>query len=315
MDRQTRQLLVVVVIVVLVVVAALLRWVNSNNPPAPGGPAPTQPEERGPSPADSSIHLTMGNPSGATDDPARAENYLMRKPYFALSYNNAKGTPNWVSWCLKKADLGSAPRGDFYPDTTLPRGFKQVKPSDYSGSGFDRGHMCPAADRNRPESADATFVMTNIIPQSPHCNQRAWADLEDYCRDLVRKKHQTLYIVSGPQGEGGEGSKGREKIIGRAEKVAVPANCWKVILALDDAQGDAEDVNRVSRDSRTIAVVMPNDQSVEHGWAKYRKSIKSVETLTGYNFFDRVPAAVIGPLKERVDSEHIPAGRHQGRED
>ena len=172
MDRQTRQLLVVVVIVVLVVVAALLRWVNSNNPPAPGGPAPTQPEERGPSPADSSIHLTMGNPSGATDDPARAENYLMRKPYFALSYNNAKGTPNWVSWCLKKADLGSAPRGDFYPDTTLPRGFKQVKPSDYSGSGFDRGHMCPAADRNRPESADATFVMTNIIPQSPHCNQR-----------------------------------------------------------------------------------------------------------------------------------------------
>ena len=95
----------------------------------------------------------------------------------------------------------------------------------------------------------------------------------------------------------------------------MPANCWKVILALDDAQGDAEDVNRVSRDSRTIAVVMPNDQSVEHGWAKYRKSIKSVETLTGYNFFDRVPAAVIGPLKERVDSEHIPAGRHQGRED
>jgi endonuclease G, mitochondrial len=315
-DRQTRQLLTVVVIVLLVAGGALLRWFHSDNPPEPGGPASTQPADHvPPSPADSSIHLTMGNPSGATADPDHPDNYLMRKPYFALSYNNAKGTPNWVSWCLQKSDLGNSPRGEFYPDTTLPRGFKQVKPSDYTGSGFDRGHMCPAADRNTPESADATFVMTNLIPQSPHCNQRAWADLEDYCRDLVRKKHQTLYIVSGPQGEGGEGSKGREKIIGHAEKVTVPANCWKVILALDDAKGDAGDVNRVSRDSRSIAVVMPNDQSVDNGWARYRTSIKDVEKQTGYNFFDRVPAAVIGPLKERVDNEHIPAGHHNKPED
>jgi endonuclease G len=313
-DRQTRQLLLVVVIIVVVIGGALLRWMNSN-PTPPEGPVSTQPEGQ-PSPADSSIHLTMGNPSGATDDPDKPDNYLMRKPYFALSYNKAKGTPNWVSWCLKEGDLGNAPRPEFYPDPTLPRSFQHVKPGDYSGSGFDRGHMCPHSDRaSTNEASTATFVMTNIIPQSPNCNQKAWADLEDYCRDLVRKKHQTLYIVSGPQGQGGEGKEGPKEVIGRAEKVTVPAKCWKVVLAVDDGKGDAGDAGRVNRDSRAFAVVMPNDQSVGHGWAKYRTSVKEVEGLTGYHFFDRVPASIIGPLKEQVDTEHIPAERHRRPED
>jgi endonuclease G len=240
----------------------------------------------------------------------------MRKPYFALSYNNAKGTPNWVSWCLKEDDLGQAPRAEFYPDPDLPPTFKHVKPSDYSGSGFDRGHMCPHSDRaSTDEASKATFVMTNIIPQSPACNQKAWADLEDYCRDLVRKKHQTLYIIAGPQGQGGEGTKGARDVIGHAEKVTVPAKCWKVVLALDDGRGDGGDVSRVGGGSRVFAVVMPNDESVGHGWAKYRTSAKEVEKLTGYHFFGRVPAQVIGPLKERVDGEHIPPGRHKGGDD
>jgi endonuclease G len=304
MDRRTALVLAAVLIVVAVI---LVMRSHDNNPPSqPEGPASTE----------TSIHLAMGNPSGATTDPADRDNYLMRKPYFALAYNNTKGTPNWVSWCLKKDDLGSAQRAQFFPDPDLPTGFKVVKPGDYTGSGFDRGHMCPHSDRaSTDEASEATFVMTNIIPQSPACNQKAWADLEDYCRDLVRKKHQTLYIVAGPQGQGGEGTKGPKDVIGHAEKVTVPAKCWKVVLALDDGTGDASDVSRVSRDSRVFAVVMPNDESVGHGWAKYRKSAKEVEEMTGYHFFDRVPADVIGPLKERMDSEHIPASRPRGGKD
>jgi endonuclease G len=307
----------------------------------PAPPVPATQREEGterepqtrPTPAESGIHLTMGNPSDATDDPDHPDNFLMRKPYYALSYNNAKGTPNWVSWRLRADDLGHVERGasfqqgplSFRPDPELLKlkehqsGWQAVRPQDYAGTGFDRGHMCPFADRTSSEEAAAsTFLMSNMIPQSPHCNQRAWADLEDYCRDLVRKKHQTLYIVSGPAGVGGEGSKGREEVIPNPEKgtrhsarVTVPAKCWKVVLALADGKGDAEDVNRVSRDSRVFAVVMPNDQSVGHGWAKYRTSAKEVESLTDYKFFDRVPAAIIDPLKEQVDREHIPAERHK----
>ncbi|MDB5311194.1 MAG: nucA, partial [Gemmataceae bacterium] len=74
--------------------------------------------------------------------------------------------------------------------------------------------------------------------------------------------------------------------------------------------GTPEDVNKVGPGTRAIAVVMPNDESVGHGWAKYRTSVKEVETLTGYKFFDRVPAQVIDPLREKVDDEHIPAAHH-----
>src|SRR5438132_4003901 len=94
-----------------------------------------------PTPADESPHLVMGNPSGATTDPAKPDDYLMRKPYFALSYNDGKGTPNWVSWRLQESDLGPAPRSEFFPDPDLPQGFRRVRPADYTGSGFDRGHM------------------------------------------------------------------------------------------------------------------------------------------------------------------------------
>jgi endonuclease G len=327
-NRPSGQLLIAAGIIVILI-GLWIYWNSNNNPPPPEGPAPTQPEGK-PSPADSSIHLTMGNPSGATDDPEKPDNFLMRKPYFALSYNNAKGTPNWVSWCLKEGDLGHIQRDarfqqgelSFRPDPELldlrkkwPT-FQVVKPADYAGSGFDRGHMCPFGDRTSSEEAAAsTFVMTNMVPQSPNCNQKAWADLEDYCRDLVRKKHQTLYIVSGPQGRGGEGKEGPKEVIGRAEKVTVPAKCWKVVLALDDGKGGASDVSRVNRDSRVFAVVMPNDMSVGHGWAKYRTSVKEVEELTSYHFFDRVPASVIGPLKGQVDKEHISPERHHKGED
>ncbi len=300
-NSQTVSPLFVMLVVAAVVV--LVWWLSRGSQPGPEGAA-------------SSIHLTMGNPSGATPDTGQPDNYLMVKDYFALSYNNTKGTPNWVSWCLKKTDLGKAERVDFYPDQTLPSGFKQVKPTDYTGSGFDRGHMCPHGDRmNTDEASTATFVMTNIIPQSPNCNQKGWADFEDYCRDLVRKTPQTLYIIAGPHGEGGKGSKGPESSIGHADKVTVPAQCWKVVLTVDDGTGDATDVSRVNASSRVIAVVIPNDQSVGHGWAKYRTSVKKVEEMTGYHFFDRVPSATIDPLKEKVDQERIPAARHTKSED
>ncbi len=303
MSRNAQFFIALAVLLILVFAAWLLFTSRSYLPSEPENGAPA---------AETNINVLMGNPSGATADDNNPNNYLMPKPYFVLSYNNANGTPNWVSWCLKEGDIGSAPRVPFYPDSELPRAFKHVTPNDYSGGGFDRGHMCPHQDRSSTDEAStATFVMTNIIPQSPHCNQRAWADLEEYCRDLVNKRHQTLYIVSGPQGQGGEGKEGPRDAIGRRGEVAVPAKCWKVVLVLDDGRGDAADLNRVTPDSRVFAVIMPNDQSVGHGWTKYRTSAREVEQLTGYHFFDRVPASVIDPLKARVDREHIPPPRHR----
>jgi len=62
-----------------------------------------------------SVHLTLGNPSDATEDVTNKDNFLMVKPQYALSYNDTKGGPNWVSWHLQASDIGNEPRGDFIP--------------------------------------------------------------------------------------------------------------------------------------------------------------------------------------------------------
>jgi endonuclease G len=263
--------------------------------------------------AEGEENLALGNPSQAKPDPADKNNFLMLKKQYALSYNNAMGTPNWVSWRLVRDDLGDAPRGQFHPDTSLPRGFKRITPKDYTDSGFDRGHMCPHGDR-AASAADskATFTMTNMVPQSAELNQEAWNDLEIYCRELVRKHHKRLYIVCGPAGAGGVGKHGRKKTISDG-RVTVPAKCWKVVVVLDD--GDSDDVEKVNTRTRLIAVIMPNNDAVRHNWPRFRTSVRAVEELTGYVFFDKVPADVINPLKETVDEARIPPVSRPPRRD
>jgi endonuclease G len=164
--------------------------------------------------------------------------------------------------------------------------------------------MCPHSDRGASDDmSDATFVMSNMIPQSPNVNQKAWAQLEAYCRDLVEKENKTLYIIDGPAGQGGTGRNGKKQTVGTAHTVVVPAKCWKVIMVVDAGHG--KDVSKVNDNTRLIAVIMPNDMSVGEEWAGFRVSVKDVETLTGYKFFDKVSAAVIEPLKEVVDDEPI----------
>jgi endonuclease G len=250
-------------------------------------------------------HLKMGNSTGAKADEGDKDNFLMKKPYFALSYNNTKGTPNWVSWRLTKTDLGKAPRKPFHPDTDLPEGFTRIKPSDYTGSGFDRGHMCPHSDRAKSdESSFATFVMTNMVPQSPQNNQKAWDQLENYCRDLVLNQGKVCYIVDGPEGKGGVGRNGFRTTT-PSGKVTVPARTWKVVLVLDE---DVADPKTMTADThiRLIGVAVPNDDRVGFEWAGFRTPVKKIEELTGYKFFDQVPARLIEPLKEEHDEVPIP---------
>jgi endonuclease G len=82
-------------------------------------------------------HLFLGNPSGAVADPAKRDNYFVRKGEFVLPYNNSRGTPNWVRWGLSKSRLGRTRRANpFAPDLSLPTGFLVVRPNDYRAGGF-----------------------------------------------------------------------------------------------------------------------------------------------------------------------------------
>ncbi|WP_262512336.1 DNA/RNA non-specific endonuclease [Adhaeribacter arboris] len=92
---------------------------------------------------------------------------MIEKPQYVLSYSRDNSIPNWVSWHVSKNWLDSAPRqDDFRTDESLPASWYRVSPSSFTGSGFDRGHNCPSADRTRSiEDNSATFLMNNIIPQ------------------------------------------------------------------------------------------------------------------------------------------------------
>ncbi|KZZ84398.1 MULTISPECIES: DNA/RNA non-specific endonuclease [Bacillaceae] len=244
-------------------------------------------------------HLALGNPSGATTSTSNSTNYLMTKPQYDLSYNDSKRTPNWVSWHLDADDSGSTPRqDDFRADTSLPTGWYEVTASEFSGSGFDRGHMCPSADRTSSIADNsATFFMTNMIPQAPNNNQITWADLESYSRELAAAGNE-LYIISGGYGMGGTGSNGYRTTVGNG--VVVPAQTWKVIVVLPKGDNDA---SRVSTATRVIAVVVPNDQTASSKpWSSYRVSVDSIETMTGFNFMSSVPTSVQDAIEAKVDN-------------
>jgi endonuclease G, mitochondrial len=241
-------------------------------------------------------HLTMGNPSNAGND---KDNYLMEKPQFVLSYNNNRGSANWVSWHLSTAWKGTAERtNNFRADDSLPSGFVKAISSDYTDSGFDRGHLCPSDDRDgSQDDNNVTFLMTNIIPQAPNNNRGLWEDLESYCRKVAEAGNE-LYITAGVYGIGGSGSNGgRTKTLDG--KITVPESVWKVIVILPNGTKDA---SRVDESTRIIAVNIPNKQSVEGTkWGEYRLSVDDLEDLTGYDFLSVIPKDIQKIIERRKD--------------
>jgi endonuclease G len=244
-------------------------------------------------------NLALGNPSGAVASPASPTNYLLVKNQYTLSYNRDQGKPNWVSWHLGASDLGGAARqDDFRADASLPSGWYQVKATDYSGSGFDRGHNCPSADRTSTVADNsATFLMTNMMPQAPQNNQQTWANLENYARTLVDAGNE-LYIVCGSYGRGGTGSAGYETTIASG-KVTVPARCWKVLVVLPVGSND---VSRLTASTRVIAVNTPNDNSLSSSWGSYRTTVDAIEDATGYDLLSALPSGLQRTLEAKTDT-------------
>jgi endonuclease G, mitochondrial len=243
-------------------------------------------------------NVLFGNPSGATTSTSNANNYLIVKPQYDLSYNNSKHEPNWVSWHVGASDLGKASRkNDFRTDTSLPSGWYEVTASEYSGSGFDRGHMCPSADRTASVANNsATFLMDNMLPQSPHNNEITWESLEEYGRTLVNAGDE-LYEIAGGNGQGGTGSNGYATTVGNG--VVVPAYTWKIMVVLQNGSGD---VSRITSATRVIAVMVPNNQKVNsQSWGYYRCSVDSIESKTGYDFLSAVPASIQSAIESKVD--------------
>ncbi len=284
----------VIALIILVAAIVFCVWAGKKineklseaNPDEQETTAPNSPQ----SPNSAQINLPFGNPSGATANSLNTNNYLMESKFYTLSYNRQESLANWVAWRLTRNDLGETSRqNDFRPDDRLPADWEHITPSDYSRSGFDRGHFAPSADRsNSLESNSSTFLMTNISPQTPDLNQGPWEKLESYSRSMVRRGG-TLYIIAGHYGN----RRGRVK-----SKIAVPTDFWKIVVVLPPGN----DFLNINADTRVIAVDMPNVSGIRSkNWRDYRTTVRDLEQKTGYNFFSNLPQNLQNALETKLD--------------
>ncbi len=257
--------------------------------------------------------LFWGNPSDSISDTAAAKNYLMEKPQFTICYNSDTLNPNWVAWHLAASDLGEADRADtFRPDTELPAGWYAVRKNDYKFTyyGFDRGHICPSADRTaNTEDNSMTFLMTNMVPQAPDNNRIVWVALEKFEREQVLAGKEA-YIFAGPYGKGGTGDKGYFEEIpislkdGTELSITVPAYTWKIIIFLPE--GD-DDFSRIADEAEVLAVCVPNEKGCgkNGSWQQYLCSINYIEENTGYDFFELLDDELEENIESRIMSEAV----------
>lgn len=197
--------------------------------------------------------------------------YSQVKEYegFTVSFNKDNKTPNYVAWELLgeevKTDIERS--NNFWCDPEI-EGCPTTK--DYTNSGYDRGHMCPAADQKWSQKAmDDCFVMANICPQDHKLNAGAWNTLESKERQWAQRD-SAIMIIAGPLY-----SESDTQRIGNA-KVRVPGAFFKVLLA------------PYADEPRGIAFVYPNMTSPGN-MQDYAMSIDDLEKITGFDFFPALP--------------------------
>lgn len=187
---------------------------------------------------------------------------------FRVSFNRHNRTPNWVAWELLGSEtVGEASRHNkFWQDPNV-EGCPTTY--DYRNSGYDRGHMCPAAEQKwSDEAMNDCFVMANMCPQDHSLNSGAWNTLENRERNWARRD-SAIVVVAGPIYENGD-----INTIGGG--VLVPSAFFKVLLAPYLEQ------------PRAIGFVFPN-MSAPGNMQNYVMTVDDVETLTGYDFFSALP--------------------------
>jgi endonuclease G, mitochondrial len=227
---------------------------------------------------DVSPHTALGLPDSAGI--GRDTQWLLVKPQYVVSYNTTHKNANYTAWKLVASDSGSAARTNaFAADAALSLA-KQATLSDFVGSGYARGHLCPSADRTDSTANNAaTFLLTNMLPQTDQSNNGPWKDLETNERTLA-SSGKTLFIVAGPIYEGPVKTTGNG--------VRVPSSMFKVIVVLSKNQA----ASNITTATQVIAAEIPNTTSVSGPWGNFQTTVDAIEAKTGLDFMSDVPVDV-----------------------
>ncbi|MBI3260242.1 MAG: DNA/RNA non-specific endonuclease [Ignavibacteriae bacterium] len=226
-------------------------------------------------PAERSIHLELNTPN----DNDSSDDYIISRSQYILSYNKNLNVCNWVSYELNSDWYGDAKRysGSFISDTVLPLSFYHVKHSDYTNSGYDRGHLVSSEQRTDNDIDNkSTFILTNIIPQTPDLNRGVWYDMEDWCLKMCKDSLKELFICAGGIYRSGKRIN---------QLIAIPDSCFKIVVVLEPGQKLAN----INNNTRIEAVIMPNTNGIRKDkWQQYKCTVNDIEKATGYNFLNYV---------------------------
>lgn len=144
---------------------------------------------------------------------------------FAVLHSGRTRTPVFVVEKLTRATLADANDEErtnrFFADARLPH-VERARLDDYRGSGFDRGHMAPAADMPTAQAMAQSFSLANVVPQAPRNNRRIWAKIERDTRAYVKRSGSAVYVFTGPAWAG------RAETIGSG-RVLVPTHLYKLV--------------------------------------------------------------------------------------
>ena len=206
---------------------------------------------------------------------------IIKKSSYIVCYNKDTKVPNWVSWHLT-ADHTDGPirrMSNFYEEEGVVR--PRATLEDYRGSGWSRGHMCPAGDNKWNETAMYdSFSLVNVCPQHASLNSGLWNVIERDCRKWA-KKYKDLYIVCGPVYLNRE-----HETIG-LNKVVVPEAFYKVIL-------------RLTPEPAAIGFVVRNNEGKKKK-DQFVNTVDDVERITGIDFFSALPDDIENKVESQAD--------------
>jgi endonuclease G len=213
--------------------------------------------------------------------PISTTGQIVKHKYYTLSYSPKNKQAEWVFYLLTKADsLGTVKRkNNFRPDPLISSGSASL--IDYKNSGYDKGHLCPAADMSFDAQAmSETFYLSNMSPQFPAFNRGIWKKLEDLVRSWSFQD-DSLYIVTGPIFIKNKDSIG-------PDSVTVPGYYYKVIY---DPIGN----------KKMIGFILPNEKGISKLLSDYTFTVDSIEKATKIDFFHNLPDSLKFRLERGID--------------
>lgn len=252
----------------------------------PVGPIVTGPYACPVEPALREATLNAGNHAyGGIPGSGKTQLTVLRNIGYYSGYCDKRKNPLWVAYKVdgNSKNYNLKRPGGFKTDL---RTFARVNPDDYKSSGYDRGHLAPNSAIASQYGRDAqieTFLMSNIVPQSPELNRKVWQKLEklesDYAQNL-----ETVWVFTGPIFD--------QHIQHIKNQVEVPDALFKILF--DEQKGSL----------RTLAFIIPQTVDGREPMEKFLTSIDEIEKLTGLDFLaplsdeheDKIEAATANKL-------------------